>query len=119
MPNRPLPDHGECFTTARKLPLPMAQRMPYREAVGFFRYGGKSKMKGSRLLFVALAVVFAVGLAVGPAALWAAESDTGSIDGNVFDETRAAVPGATVTAKNVATGLTRTAIASASGGFHI
>jgi outer membrane receptor protein involved in Fe transport len=76
-------------------------------------------MKGSRLLFLALAFVFALGLAVRPAALWAAESDTGSIDGNVFDETKAAVPGATVTAKNVSTGLTRTAVASASGSFHI
>src|SRR4030095_16366079 len=76
-------------------------------------------MKVSRLLFVALALAFAVGFAVGPAALWAAESDTGSIDGNVFDETKAAVPGATLTAKNVATGLTRTTVASASGSFHI
>jgi hypothetical protein len=76
-------------------------------------------MKVSRLLFMAAAFVFAVGLAVGPATLWAAESDTGSIDGNVFDETKAAVPGATVTAKNVATGLTRTAVASASGSYHI
>jgi hypothetical protein len=76
-------------------------------------------MKVLRLLFTVAALFFAVGLAVGPATLWAAESDTGSIDGNVFDETRAAVPGATVTAKNLATGLTRTAIASASGSFHI
>src|SRR6185295_70448 len=84
-----------------------------------FDCGGKREMKVSRLLFVALAIVFATGLAVGPAALWAAESDTGSIDGNIFDETKAAVPGVTVTAKNVATGLTRTTVASASGSFHI
>jgi len=37
------------------------------------------------------------------------------IDGRVLDESRAAVPGATVTAKNVATGLTRTAAVSATG----
>jgi hypothetical protein len=72
-----------------------------------------------RLLFLALALAVALGLAARPAALWAAESDTGSIDGNIFDETKAAVPGATVTAKNVATGLTRTTVASASGSFHI
>jgi outer membrane receptor protein involved in Fe transport len=76
-------------------------------------------MKGSRLLFVAGALVFAAGLFLQPLAVWAAESDTGSIDGRVFDETKAAVPGATVTAKNLSTGLTRTAVASSSGTYHI
>lgn len=63
-----------------------------------------------------------LGLALGaflgllPAA-WS--QDTGSVDGRVFDESKAATPGATITAKNVATGLTRTANASASGTYHI
>src|SRR6185503_1287883 len=76
-------------------------------------------MRVGRPLFLALALVVAWGLAARPLPLLAAESDTGSIDGNVFDETKAAVPGVTVTAKNVATGLTRTTVASASGSFHI
>ena len=38
-----------------------------------------------------------------------AQTGTGTIDGRVHDESRASLPGATVTAKNVATGLTRTA----------
>ena len=37
-----------------------------------------------------------------------AQTGTGTIDGRVLDESRASLPGATVTAKNVATGLTRT-----------
>jgi outer membrane receptor protein involved in Fe transport len=76
-------------------------------------------MKGSRLLFVAAALSLAAGLLVRPLPVWAAESDTGSIDGHVFDETKAAIPGATVTAKNVATGLSRNAVVSASGTYHI
>src|SRR5437870_4498926 len=97
----------------------VAQRVPSGRPVGFSDCGGKRQMKVLRLLFTVAAFVFAVGLAARPLPLWAAESDTGSIDGNVFDETRAAIPGATVTAKNVATGLTRTTVASASGTYHI
>jgi outer membrane receptor protein involved in Fe transport len=48
-----------------------------------------------------------------------AQSDTGTIDGRVLDEQKAAVPGATVTAKNTATGLTRIAISSGVGTFHL
>src|ERR687887_2889579 len=47
-----------------------------------------------------------------------AQTDTGSIDGRVFDEQKAAVPGVTVTAKNTATGLTRNAVSSTAGTFH-
>jgi hypothetical protein len=62
-------------------------------------------------------VAIVAGLATLPGRVWA-QSDTGSIDGRVFDESRAPIPGATVTARNTATGLTRTAITSASGTYH-
>ena len=70
-------------------------------------------------------VVRLVSLAVAVLALVAsansayAQADTGVMDGRVFDEQRAAVPGVTVTAKNVATGFTRTAVSSATGTFHL
>ena len=50
--------------------------------------------------------------------LWA-QSDTGVIDGRVVDESKAPVPGASVTAKNVATGLTRSTVSSALGTYRI
>jgi hypothetical protein len=47
------------------------------------------------------------------------QTGTGTIDGRVLDESRAAMPGAIVTAKNVATGLTRTAVVSATGTYRV
>jgi outer membrane receptor protein involved in Fe transport len=48
-----------------------------------------------------------------------AQATTGTIDGRVVDQSQAAVPGATVTARNLATGLTRTATVSATGTYRI
>lgn len=48
-----------------------------------------------------------------------AQADTGGVDGRVFDESRAAVPGATITARNVNTGLNRTTTSSAGGTYRI
>jgi hypothetical protein len=48
-----------------------------------------------------------------------AQVDTGSIDGTVVDEQKAAVPGATITAKNTNTGLTRMTVSSGTGTFHL
>jgi hypothetical protein len=47
-----------------------------------------------------------------------AQTDTGSVDGRILDEQKATMPGVTITAKNVATGLTRTAQSSAGGTYH-
>jgi len=53
-----------------------------------------------------------------PSLAWA-QADTGVIDGRIFDESRLAVPGATVTARNVATGFTRTAVSGETGTYRI
>jgi hypothetical protein len=62
------------------------------------------------------ALVAALGLVSAPALM--AQTGTGDIDGRVLDESKAAVPGATVTAKNAA-GLTRSTTSSANGTYHI
>src|SRR5438067_8476393 len=64
-------------------------------------------------------LLLAVALGVAPISAAFAQTDTGSIDGRVFDEQKAAVPGVTITAKNTATGLTRTTVSSAAGTFHL
>jgi outer membrane receptor protein involved in Fe transport len=65
-----------------------------------------------------LAVPAIVALLVAPGVVWA-QTGTGAIDGRVLDQSRAAVPGATVTAKNPDTGLSRTAVVSATGTYRI
>jgi hypothetical protein len=64
-------------------------------------------------------LVIAVGLMMSPALGVAGDADTGSIDGRVLDESKAAAPGATVRARSHGTGLTRTAVSSAIGTYHI
>jgi outer membrane receptor protein involved in Fe transport len=71
-------------------------------------------MRCGRLVLVLTAAL--LGGAV-PAAR--AQTDTGTIDGRVLDEQKAAVPGATVTAKNTATGLVRSAVSAATGTFRL
>jgi len=48
-----------------------------------------------------------------------AQSDTGVVDGRVLDESKAAMPGVTVTARNLATGFTRSAVSSALGTYRL
>jgi len=67
---------------------------------------------------IAFATLLAVAALVAPGLAWA-QVDTGSVDGRVFDETRAAVPGASINARNQATGLTRSAITTANGTYRI
>ena len=62
-------------------------------------------------------LVAALVLAAAPTALLA-QTDTGSLDGRVFDEQKAGVPGVTVTAKNTATGLTRSVLSGATGTYN-
>jgi hypothetical protein len=60
----------------------------------------------------------AIAILATAASAWA-QSDTGIIDGRVFDQTKAAVPGVTITARNVATGFTRTTVSSEQGTYRI
>jgi hypothetical protein len=65
-----------------------------------------------------LSQIAAFAVALG---LWAAPSfaQTGSIEGTVNDDQGLALPGSTVTAKNVATGFTRAATSDATGLYRI
>ena len=63
---------------------------------------------------------FAVALLVALAPLAAfAQSSTGSISGNVADDSGAALPGVTVTATSAATGATRTAVTNGTGHYEL
>ena len=67
---------------------------------------------------VAVAAVAALASLIVPAPL-GAQTVTGTIDGRVSDESRAAVPGASITAKSAATGLTRTGTVSTAGTYRL
>jgi hypothetical protein len=66
----------------------------------------------SRLLAAAVCLLITAGTAT-------AQQTTGTIAGRVLDEQKAAVPGASVTAKNAATGFTRTEVSDAEGLYRI
>ena len=74
-------------------------------------------MRFLRLLPAAAALAALGSLCLPQAVL--AQATTGTIDGRVVDQSQAAVPGATITAHNEATGLTRTAVVSATGTYRI
>jgi hypothetical protein len=69
-------------------------------------------MKSSRLLLAALVVL-------GTATATFAQQTTGTIAGRVLDEQKAAVPGATITAKNDSTGFSRSEISDTEGLYRI
>src|SRR3954452_2048660 len=69
----------------------------------------------SRLLAAALGLVVMMSMATTAGA----QQTTGTIAGRVLDEQKAAVPGATVTAKNSSTGFTRTDVSDSEGVYRI
>ena len=71
-------------------------------------------MRVVRLVGLAAALL----LAAAPLTLLA-QTDTGAIDGRVFDEQKAGIPGVTVTAKNAGTGLTRTVTTGTTGSYRL
>jgi hypothetical protein len=70
-------------------------------------------MRNARLAVV----LFSLFALVSTSAL--AQQTTGSITGQVLDTQGAAIPGATVTARNVATGFARTAVSDAEGIYRL
>ena len=67
-------------------------------------------------IITAMIVLCSIWLAATPAV---AQQTTGSITGRIVDDQGAAVPGATVTAKNPATGFTRTDVSDGEGIFRL
>jgi Carboxypeptidase regulatory-like domain/TonB dependent receptor len=69
-------------------------------------------MKSSRLLAAVLMVLAATAAAF-------AQQTTGTVAGRVLDEQKAAIPGATISAKNDSTGFARTEVSDAEGLYRI
>src|SRR6266571_8403083 len=60
-----------------------------------------------------------VGLIALGSCLVFAQGSTGAISGVVRDASGAVIPGVTVTAKHIESGLTRTAVSSETGGYNL
>jgi hypothetical protein len=67
-----------------------------------------------RVFAVAVLAVFAILLMPGDAV---AQSQVGTLVGNVRDETGGAIPGATVTARETRTNISRTAVSNEAGNY--
>jgi len=74
-------------------------------------------MRSWRVVLAAAAVAAVANLIIP--GLLSAQTTTGTIDGRVVDESRAAVPSAIVTARQVGTGLARSATVSAAGTYRL
>ena len=74
----------------------------------------RSRVRCTVLLTITAAVLLALTPRVARA-----QSDTGVIDGRVLDESKAALPGAIVTARNVDTGFSRSATSSGLGTYRL
>lgn len=73
-------------------------------------------MKGSNFL-TSMVLACAVALLAAPVVF--GQADTGLIEGTVMDSSGGILPGASVTAKNVATGMTRADTTSVNGGYRL
>ena len=67
----------------------------------------------------ALKTCFAIAALIVAPALAAAQGTTGSISGTVSDESKAVMPGVTITVVNVDTGLERVQVTDADGRYRI
>jgi hypothetical protein len=76
-------------------------------------------MKTFNLRLVSMAALVAVAVLAGPAVAWGQGLAEGSIIGRVVDQTKAVLPGVTVTATNLATGFQRTSVTEGDGVFRL
>src|SRR5205809_2237075 len=74
------------------------------------------RMIQMKRMMAALIAVCAIALAGSPAA---AQQTTGNIQGRIVDAQKAAIPGVTVTAKNGATGYSRSEVTDAEGLYRL
>jgi hypothetical protein len=75
------------------------------------------KASGDRFAPLCVALAIVLGLALIIPATAGAQAANGTLLGNVKDESGSAVPGATVTATEVRTNITRTAVSNATGNY--
>src|SRR2546430_5270398 len=90
--------------------------------VGIITYTSKKGgvMRRKRDLHILARVGIAiVGLIALGSCLAFAQGSTGAISGVVRDATGAVIPGVTVTARHIESGLTRTAVSSETGGYNL
>src|SRR6187397_390340 len=111
-----------CFPFHSHLAGPMAgaKRPPVAACVSSHSPRASLKEELVRGLFrrLALPLTLFVSVCLSPD-LSAAQGLTGQIGGSVVDSSKAVLPGATVTAKNVATAATGTSVTDANGAFVI
>src|SRR2546425_12308078 len=95
--------------------------MAAQRRIGVFvtRKMGKRMTTCKSLIGFVPAVLLGMFLSLYPSTIASAQQITGSIRGIVADPTGAAVSGATVSAKQAETGLTRTAVTDHSGAYDV
>jgi len=76
-------------------------------------------MSSTPRFVITVVLAITVFLLIGARPVLAQSDNTGVIDGRVTDESKSPVPGASVTARNIATGLTRSSVSSALGTYRL
>ncbi len=76
-------------------------------------------MNRKRVWFALVNVAFCIGFFHTPITMAQSQATSASVEGTVYDPTSAVIPGTTVTAVNVATGLTRTATTDQNGRYFL
>src|SRR4051794_8621835 len=99
-------------------PSPPAIDSPVLRSIGTTRYEEVVSMWSTPRSIVTAVVVLTL-LLIGARPARAQSDNTGVVDGRVADESKSPVPGATVTARNTATGLTRATVSSTLGTYRI
>ena len=117
-PSNSYDPHWHRYRTAATLPATNSGRFVPARPSGTPSTSPEGSMRSRGPRTVLLVVTAAILLAATPR-FARAQSDTGVIDGRVLDESKAALPGVTLTARNIATGFTRSAASSAIGTYRL